>query len=246
LVLWLGVAQVTGAARAQSELPPRPRDLSGAWSVADTRSGGLPRQTVRLEAQDRDEASWVAGFVGDGSCPAGSQEIPHYFVGTLTGDVLEGTIQLCPSQGYIDLCGSDAPYSVGFRATVLAPGTIEGNYTTEGASKRGEAGCRRDPEYDSHHTFRLAREGWCDDADWLESDECELAKIEMACRTTARDKLVSELATLDDPEQTCRASGTSEGYQRCESIKRRLLPDAQRAIETVAERADDLDNCSVR
>lgn len=72
--------------------------------------------------------------------------------------------------------------------------------------------------------------GPSDPRDKFEGRQCGEAKIDLACYLEKKDDLLWELKNLDDKEEKCTKSGTSEGYRRCNDIKERELPDVNLAI----------------
>lgn len=132
-------------------------DLTGNWTIAeDSRSGRVPIQDRQLRIKSARDGSFVAEFAEGADCPTGSGRRTHYINGNLSGNLLSGSIELCPSAAFISKCGGESAYTTGFQAELRDANTIEGRYTTTGY--RIEAGgCVKDSNYDSNNTFLLER-----------------------------------------------------------------------------------------
>lgn len=134
------------------------RDLSGIWVIEqDSRAGRAPIQDRQIRMRSGGDGSFVAEFVNGTNCPTGSGQRKHYIKGNLSGNLLSGSIEVCPSAAFITKCGDESVYTTGFQAELRNANTIEGRYTATGY--RIEAGgCVKDSSYDGDYTFLLERQ----------------------------------------------------------------------------------------
>lgn len=212
-LILFALAASAGGARAQ-EAPP---GLTGDWIVEyDSRASRapLPGRALRI---DGESGAWTARFDGGATCPSGSQSLPYYLAIQGGPETFEGTIALCPSAGYIELCGDDAAYTTSFSATLTEEGLLEGRYTTEGVFKEGDGPCKPDARYDSDETFRLAPA--CDALeDLLDEDTPEIpaalwgSDFPVSCCLSAAESLRERLQKLEE----------ERGYLRHAEWTRRL------------------------
>lgn len=133
-------------------------DLTGNWTITgDSRSAAVQIKDRQLLIKTGSDGSLIAAFVSETRCPSGSGQRANYLKGRLRGSSLSGTLDLCPSEGFITRCGDDKVYTTGFQAEVRDTNTIAGRYRTEGA-RFVTGGCVKDSNFDQEHTFVLKRQ----------------------------------------------------------------------------------------